>query len=358
MAWAERLANGHYRAVWRDADGRQRSKSWFTEKDDAERYGATQEFGERQGKTGYRGRSITWGEWCDQWQRYRTLEASSADAEAWRITKWLRPQWGGVQLVKIKRGDVQAWVTRLAADMSPASVAKVYRILSTSMKAAVEHDVIAISPCVGIKLPKTPPGHEVYLSRGEVDTIAHYMREPYRSAVILLVGTGLRFGEMAGLHWHRLDLNAQAIDVVETWDDTAGRVKGYPKSGRTRRVPVPDWVLDAIGLPGEAKTCGLIHAGGSRCRSGLVIPAPEGGALSARNMRNRHFGPALRHAGIEHVRIHDLRHTYASWLLQGGASLSEVAQVMGHSSITVTTRYAHLAPSHAERVRSILDATG
>jgi integrase len=188
-----------------------------------------------------------------------------------------------------------------------------------------------------------------------VDEVAHYLNDPYRAAVILMAYTGLRFGEMAGLHWHRVDLVGGSIDVVETWDDAAGRIKGYPKSGRTRRVPLPTKALEAIGMPTTAKTCGLDHVGGSRCRSGLVIPAKHGGALDARNMRNRHWTHALARAGLEHARLHDLRHTYASWLLQGGASLSEVAEVMGHSSITVTSRYAHLAPSHADKVRSLLE---
>ncbi|HET6868927.1 MAG TPA: site-specific integrase, partial [Solirubrobacteraceae bacterium] len=221
-------------------------------------------------------------------------------------------------------------------------------------KAAVKHDRLPVSPCQEIELPQTPPPDERFLSRAEFDTVAFHLAEPYRTAAILLVGTGMRFGEMAGLHWHRVDLEALTIDVHETWDGE--RVKAYPKGRRKRRVPVPSWVADAL-LPyaSDQRGCGLPHADGKRCRSDLVLRGPAGAPLNARNMLRRHWGPALRRAGLDHARQHDLRHTTASWLIQAGCSLTEVAAILGHTETAVTARYAHLAGKHMDRVRAVLE---
>ncbi|HET6915951.1 MAG TPA: tyrosine-type recombinase/integrase, partial [Acidimicrobiales bacterium] len=134
------------------------------------------------------------------------------------------------------------------------------------------------------------------------------------------------------------------------------RVKPYPKGRRKRRVPMPSWVAEAlIRYPSDAKACGLDHERPSRCRSDLVLRGPLGAPLDARNMLRRHWAPALRRAGLDHARQHDLRHTTASWLIQAGCSLTEVAAILGHTETAVTARYAHLAGTHMDKVRRVLE---
>jgi integrase len=250
---------------------------------------------------------------------------------------------------------VQAWVNHLDGQMSAASVAKVYRLLSSSLRAAVKYKRLAVSPCHGIELPHIPPPDERFLTRGEVDAALHFMREPYRTAAVILVGTGMRFGEMAGLHRSRIDWAAQAIDVHETWDGEL--IKAYPKGRKKRRVPMPSWVADAIlALPGEDRgACKLPHKDRKRCASDLVIRGPLGAPLNAHNMLQRHWADALRRAGLEHARQHDLRHTTASWLAQAGRSMTEIAAVLGHAETAVTARYAHLAGTHMDAVRNVME---
>lgn len=354
MGWAEQLPSGLYRAVWRDAAGKQRSKAGFTQKAATNRYAGDQEGRSRTGQASYVGRTVTWGRWCDTWRGLRVVELSTAKSDQTRIDRWVRPRWGDVPLSRISTEDVQAWVNELSTRMAPASVEKTYRLLASSLKAAVKYRKLPVSPCAGIELPTVPPSDERFLTRGEFDAAIFHLVEPYRTAAIVLVGTGMRFGEMAGLHHHRIDWQAMAIDVHETWD--GDRIKAYPKGRRKRRVPMVSWVAEAIlALPSSGDgACGLPHAG-SRCRSDLVFRGPLGAPLDAHNMLQRHWGPALRRAGLEHARQHDLRHTTASWLIQDGCSLTEVAAILGHSETAVTARYAHLAGTHMDRVRAVLE---
>jgi integrase len=356
VPWTEQLPTGLHRACWRDASGRKRSKSGFVQRAQAARYAGEQETKTRRGEAGYTGRSITWGAWAPTWLDLRQVEGTTQSSDATRLARWVEPRWGKVPLARISTEDVQGWVNELGTQMGPASVAKVYRLLSSSLKAAVRYRRLAVSPCIDIDLPSPPPGGERFLTRGEVDAAVYYMAGPYRAAAILLVGTGMRFGEMAGLHWSRIDFMAGSIDVVETWTGT--EIKPYPKGGSRsyRRVPLPSWVADALPEAETRKTCGLPHRRGSRCRSGLVLTGPRGAPLDHRNMLRRHWLPALERAGIDRARQHDLRHSYASWLAQDGVSMTVIAALLGHSETTVTARYSHLAGTHMESVRTVLES--
>lgn len=377
MPWVEKLPSGKWRGGWRDDTGRKRSRSGFRTRPAALRFAGEQESKARRGDPSFVARAPTWGDWRDQWLAARRVEASTAKQDSVRVGRYLTPRWDGQRLNRITRREVQAWVNELLdtpayrqrvsddeddgpRTLSPATVDRIYRLFSASMKAAVLDGKIAASPCVGITIPTAAPGHERYLTRAEFDLIAYRLREPWRSMALVLVGTGMRFGEAAGLHWQRVDLAAGLIDIVETWDPASGTVKGYPKGKSRRSVPIPGWLretlealIDRQGEPGHS--CGLRHSSSVRCRSGLVIPAPEGGAMDGHNFGRRDWADAVVLAGVGHVRLHDLRHTYASWLVQDGISLQEVQRLLGHASIVTTQRYAHLGTSQHARTLAALE---
>jgi integrase len=373
MAWIETLPNGKYRACWRDEQGRRRSRSGYIQKAKATREANAFERNARIGAASDDGRAPTWSDWADEWFTQRVVEPSTERQDKVRLDRYLRPHWGKHRVNKIRRSQVQTWVNQLsdtarhdAGDrdpqpLSPATVDRIYRLFSASMKAAVldEGVPLSVSPCVGIKLPTAAPGHERYLTRGELDLVVDKLDEPYKTAAILLAGTGLRFGELAGLHWQRVDLAEGMIDVVETWDSADRSIKGYPKGKKRRSVPVPGWVRAVLEAQaertGDHTACGLRHSATARCRSGLVVPAPGGGALDAHNFGRRDWAVACDHAGIGHVRLHDLRHTYASWLRQAGVDLEEVQRLLGHASITTTQRYSHLGSTQHARVIAALE---
>lgn len=374
MAWSEQLPNGTWRGFWYDADGRKRSKSGFATEKKAHDHATWVEQQIKRGEKVDSGRCPTWGQWCRTWQARRVVEPSTAQQDAIRIDRYLTPYWGGQRLNKIRRGDVQAWVNQLAvtprygrdADdpqpLSPSTVTRIFHLFSASMKAAALDETVPIlaSPCVGVKLPRSAPGHERFLTRTEFDLIADNLNQPYRVMAQILVGTGMRFGELAGLHWQRIDLTHGLIDIVETWDPAARRIKSYPKGHGRRSVPIPAWLRPGIEslldqLEDSSVPCGLPHAAGARCRSSLVLTAPAGGPLDAHNIGKRYWAPAVAQAGIDACRLHDLRHTYASWLVQDGVSLQEVQRLLGHASITTTQRYAHLGATQHERVLAALN---
>lgn len=253
----------------------------------------------------------------------------------------LRPRWGSVPLVDITRHDVKLWAVALrdGGKRKPSTVQRIVALFSSSLGAAVDAEVLQVNVASRLRLPSPQASHERFLTRAEFQAVLGELDAEYALMTRLLAATGMRWGEAAGLHWSDVDSERGVITVSEAWSVTGRVMKGYPKGRRRRFVPVLDW----LNLPEDpgAKKCGYEHALG-RCRSGLVVTTAKGAVLDQARF-GREWRAALKRSGVGHARVYDLRHTYASWLLQGGVPLAEVQRLLGHESAAMTQRYAHLA---------------
>lgn len=369
MGWAEKLPSGNWRGVYRDSAGKQRSAGTFPHKAKALRAaGAREEEVRRSMRRDPEAYKRPWGEWCEEWWSTRTVEESTLRNDAARRRNHLEPRWAEVALGAITRQDVKAWAAQLRRDgLGPESVKRCVHLLSASLVAAVDAELISANPAARLKLPGGPPAPERYLTREEYAAVRAQLATTDDQLVAdLLVNTGLRWSELAGLHWSRVDLVRGVVRVVETYDETAKVMKAYPKGRRTREVPLTADLRERLGeLERRQGPCGVEHASG-RCAGALVITTEEGRPLRNSNWSYRVWVPAVEHAVVEvegeepvavgHVRIHDLRHTYASWLLQRGIPLAEVGRLLGHVSSQTTQRYAHLAETPVDAVLSALAA--
>lgn len=359
MAWTQRLPSGKHRALYRDADGKTRSAGTYTHKAEANRRAAEAEAKARRGlRINPAGHRMLWGDWADQWWPTRQVEKSSEKSAAAKMRTHVRPRWQDVRLGDITRLDVQRWVNELAEKRAASTVRQCYYLLSQSLAAAVAEGHLAVSPCTSIKLPTLPRSKERFLTRAEVDRILFHLDGVHRLLAEVLVGTGMRISEACGLHLDRLDLNRKEIEVVHVWDYAAGVMRPYTKNGKTRVVPISDYLADRLDVwlarfP-ASKTCGYPHDGDT-CRSGLVLPSPRGRAIDPHNYTNRVWRRAVDAAEIGEARVHDLRHTYASWMLQSGISLERLRDLLGHGSVVTTERYGHLVPGQHDDVRAVLN---
>lgn len=154
--------------------------------------------------------------------------------------------------------------------------------------------------------------------------------------VLVAAYAGLRIGELAGLRRHRVDLLRGQLEVVEQCVWVKGHVTFAPPKTRAgrRRIGMPRTVVD------EA-----VHHLEHYAGDDLVYVAPEGGPLRPTHFRRRVWRPATLAAGLEGLRIHDLRHTAVALWIAAGASVKEVATRAGHTSVAFTLdRYGHLYP--------------
>jgi len=174
-----------------------------------------------------------------------------------------------------------------------------------------------------------------------------------RDLATVLVGTGLRWGEVTALRVQDVDVLAAppVLSVAQAWKDDGqgGYYLGPPKSRKSRRR------LDFTA----ATVDGFVgHVMGKQLEE-LVFMTARGRPLRHSNFYNRIWQPALDRAVARGLRrrprIHDLRHTHASWLIADGVSVHEVQQRLGHESITTTERYLHVLPVRESRALAVLE---
>ena len=158
-----------------------------------------------------------------------------------------------------------------------------------------------------------------YLTEEEAQRLINHSDRFLKPIVITALNTGMRKSEILHLTWDRVDLKNRIILLDKT------------KNGERREIPMNQTLYDVLlELP--------------RHISGYVFANPKTG--KPYNNVKKSFGTALRKSHILDFRFHDLRHTFASWLVMKGVDLTTIKELLGHKDIKMTLRYSHLAPSH------------
>lgn len=159
----------------------------------------------------------------------------------------------------------------------------------------------------------------------------------------LALRTGMRRGELFALSWGDVDLVAGRVTVRHSV--YRGRFVA-PKSGRERTIPLTHGVVEVVQL----------HRADTLLKGELVFPGKGGGLTLHQDHVDRPLHGALKLAGLRRLRFHDLRHSFASQLASAGRSLKEVQELLGHQSIQMTMRYAHLAPGRLREAVEVLES--
>lgn len=179
-----------------------------------------------------------------------------------------------------------------------------------------------------------------WLTEGEEDALLAASPPWLQGMIVFVVETGARKGEMTGLRWRDVDLEQRPRGIVRLYFTKGGEPRGIPMSNRLRRL------LERLkeGVPGTKPDTRVFQW---QVRGGAAsIPMGD---------FKKSWAKALKAAGIEDVHFHDLRHTFASRLVQRGVPLLQVGKLLGHSSLRMTQRYAHLAPENLSDAIAALD---
>ncbi|XTZ16506.1 tyrosine-type recombinase/integrase [Micromonospora echinospora] len=349
MGFVRKTPAGRHRACWRDPAGQQRSKTFRTKRE-ANAFLAEVESALNRGTyvAPDAGR-LRFGDSADKWLANRNDEKATAARDASIMRNHVVPRWGTIPLAKIEHSAVQGWITTLGERLSPATVHECYRLASGVLRSAVRDRLIGFNPCEGVRLPprRRMDTDDQVISRPELfGKLLPTVPERYRALVALAAGTGLRWGECAGLRWDAVDLDAAIVRVVRVAEEVSGHVtlKPYPKSRAGRRtVPLPPFVVQALNEHRRTTEPG---------EDGLIFVTRTGEAIRRGTFRTRVWKPSLQRAGLPMaLRFHDLRHSYATWLVSDGVPINDVAKVMGHEQTSTTlNRYTHSTRDRDRRV--------
>jgi integrase len=332
---------------YRAPDGRQRER-WFTSRRAAERYETTI------------AADVLRGLWVDPRRSTRTIadvvaqwraanpgkRASTLAADDSALSVHVLPALGTRAVGSVTPADVQTLVNAMARRLQPRTVRRNYGVLRAVLRFAEQSDVIARTPCRGIKLPGMAPVRRPQLSPADVAKLAIELGEEHGPMAWLGAVLGLRWGEVAALRVGRVDLLKRTLAVAEaiSRSSTGTPVLGPPKSDagyRTLSVPAALCDLLANCLVRRRLTGADVDA--------LVFVAPDGGPLHYSNWRQRVWVPACERAGLDGLGFHDLRRANATALVADGVDLKTAQARLGHSDPRLTLAVYAQATSEADR---------
>ncbi len=370
----DQRANGRFRVRFMTADGRRHSTTFAT-LDEAQRFlnATLVELAEADlAPTGGVTLAGWGGRWLDRREDAGTHRAIGSERSTWKNHIATAPfiDW---PMANITRRDVKAWVealsrkkalapaawkagtpSRTTRTLSRQSVMHALNLLRKCLTDAIEdEDLKGENPAKAVKVAPMLSTQEgwSYLTQIEIEAVTNSPKIPELARLLLTVAiyTGLRQGELWGLHWSDVHIDGACPEVVVRHSHA-----GPTKNGKIRHVPLLAPALAAF------KRLKALHP---KRTAALVFSTPTGlrrGKSDEAGWRDRRITktevePGWKTvAGItRRVRFHDLRHTCASHLLMGtwgrAWKIEEVCAFLGHSDITVTQRYAHLSPDHLNR---------
>lgn len=283
---------------------------------------------------------------ADMIDRYMTrLEQNRPKhyADVKQMLEWWKAKLGHCILANLTKAAIAEKIEELAQKkielkdgtnkpLSPARLNRYVAALSHVCTIAVnEWEWLESHPVQKISRRKEPRGRIRWLDETERNRLLEVCKQssnPYLYLIVVLaLSTGARSAEIMNLTWKDVDLHRKAIVLPKT------------KNGEIRVLPLAGQALELLKKE---------YDGGSHNDSDLVFPAPHDSAKPY-DIRSS-WETALKNAGVLDFRFHDLRHSAASYLAMNGASLAEIAEVLGHKTLSMVKRYAHLSEAHTHGV--------
>lgn len=353
-AYRAKIRMKGYPAQTATFDRRSKAKEWAKSTEAAIREG-------RHFKTAEAKRH-TFGELVDRYIRDVLPRKSEVtrDHQAMQLG-WWKDQIGEYALADVTpaliaehRDHLANKATNRGGSTSPATVVRYLAALSHAFTVAMkEWGWVEENPVLKVSKPKEPRGRVRFLSDDERKRLLAACQESRSRdlypAVVLALSTGARQQEILGLGWKDVDLERRVAVLHET------------KNGERRVLPLSGPALEILkgraqeAIEKEKARRGSEEGEGeSRPLVGLVFPSRKDRTQPA-SLRTA-FEVALKRAGIEDFRWHDLRHSAASYLAMNGASLAEIAEVLGHKTLAMVKRYAHLSEAHTASVVERMNA--
>ena len=271
------------------------------------------------------------------------------------------PVLGSLPLAALTRDHIVAWVKEMlepdedGRTPSSKTLANKRGFLAGALNAAIPKHILA-NPCVDINLPRDDEAHEmVFLTHEQFAHLHSKVAAYWQPLVEFLVVSGARWGEAAALRPSDVNRDAGTVEIKRSWKQGSGGYRlGAPKTKKSRRtINVPKSVLEKLDFGNEwlfvNRAGGPVRAQGFSAR--VWAPAVERAWPSVVD-----DGNPVKDCSKLRPRIHDLRHSCASWLIQAGVPLPVIQEHLGHESIQTTVSvYGHLDRGSMQAVAEAMD---
>jgi len=279
------------------------------------------------------------------------LEAKQKSRGFTRLKDAAKPlleYFGDSDITQLKESHVEHYIAFRSQSVADGTVKREVGALSAAFNHAIKkHHWRIENPCIKAEVPKEPKGRVRWLTHEQAETLLQVARNPvdqkgsslssqYKSPVLgdfieLALNTGCRKSELLNLKWNHVDLSTRLLYLEQT------------KSGEWQTVPINEDARQALVRRMRLRDEVCPESPWVFFHLTSAFNAEVGDKVKS---VRKAFSTACKRAGIADFHIHDLRHTFASWLVMNGIALFEVSKLLRHSSIQMTERYAHLASDH------------
>lgn len=283
--------------------------------------------------------------WLERYPKLRNMKPSTVRDYTSAFKCHWTPEFGQMRLEDITLEHLERYVAdKLNAGLSPRRMADIIVPLKTMFKWAVKWDYLKFSPAADLAKPKYDTPEMDWFTPEEAYRLITLMEPYWRPLFMTMFMTGVRPGEAIALRWKDIDLAHALLNVRYTLD--RGQLLPPKTDNARRRIPMPPELVHALSAH---KLVSPFNP------DGLVFVMPESGApIDLSNLRNRVFHPALKSAGLRRIRLYDIRHSYAAWMISLNVEPLQLSKNMGHFDLGFTYRtYGHLMPvsGHDEATR-------
>ncbi len=286
----------------------------------------------------------------ERWLSTRVkLQLSLRTYEQYRsvMSNHILPRFGKLKLTELQIGHGHQLVQELQERGHNAKgINLIVGVLKRVLIEAVRENRLEKNPFQYLRELKEEPSSDVYMTSEEIQRVleasyGHY----FHSLFLIAINTGMRRGEIAGLCWDKVNFQTGLIEIARQRDRNG--LGERTKTFKSRRY-----------IPMNAVVRNHLFALKDKALGSLVVTDSDGSEFDVNHL-NRDFSKFQKKAGLaQHFRFHDLRHTFASHFMMNGGNIYDLQKILGHSSLEMTQRYAHLAPEHLIQASNVVSFGG
>jgi integrase len=326
------------------------------------RHKLTKAMADRDGGLIFDAGNLTLGEYLNKW-----LDGAVRDTvkqNAWENYEYvsrvnLIPALGSLKLKAITPAHVQVlYRSKLNSSLSGRTVKLIHTVLNKSLKYAVRYGLIPRNSCASVTPPRVMKKEIKALSPQEAKRLLEAAKgERFEALYMLAITAGLREGKLLGLRWRDVNLDAETLSVRQQLTRTrSGLSFTFPKGDKSRSIRLASHTVRVLKHHNIAQKEERLKAGSLWQDTRLVFTTKVGTPVDVGNFTYRSFRPLLERAGLPRIRVHDLRHTFATLLLSKGTHPKIVQEMLGHANISMTLdTYSHVLPTMQDEAIAALE---